>query len=259
MNHVAEGSLQAFLDGELSDDERSGVERHLLTCRECEATLAELHEASAVLEAALIAYDRPAPVEDAARAVRRRRAQERMAASRRALLRAAGLVLGFAAVGSAAIPGSPVRDWVNAAWQHGTALFDRPAVAEAEAPTANSAQSGISVQPSGGWVRIVVEAPAADLTARVRLVDNGRVSIRAFDGAAAAHFRTGPGRIDIVRPGAGELHIDVPSSVVGAVLEVDGRAIVTKEGTVLRAAGMSVEGDASTEVVVPLTAPVAGS
>src|ERR1043165_10307808 len=41
MSHVDEGSLHAYLDGELSSSERAAVDAHLGQCGECRAALAE--------------------------------------------------------------------------------------------------------------------------------------------------------------------------------------------------------------------------
>ncbi len=64
MSHVDEGTLHAFLDGELPSSERATVEAHLAQCATCRATLAEeralLERASAVLGSAR-PVERPAP------------------------------------------------------------------------------------------------------------------------------------------------------------------------------------------------------
>src|ERR1051326_8534387 len=56
MSHVDEGTLHAYLDGELSSSERAAVDAHLGQCGECRAALAEeralLERASALLGSA---------------------------------------------------------------------------------------------------------------------------------------------------------------------------------------------------------------
>lgn len=254
MNHVSEGTLQALLDEELSGEDRSRVERHLVDCATCEALAAELRDASASLESALALLDRPAPLEAAEDAFRRRRAREKMAAGRRSLLRAAILVLGFAAVGSAAIPNSPIRSWAAAAWEEWSHRPQPVAQQPAEQSEAEVAESGVSIRPADGRVRIVVEAPAPGVTARIRLVDDDLVSVRARGDASEARFRTSPGRIDIVAPGAGELEVEVPATLAGAVLEADGRVVVSKEGALLQI--LDAQEEAAIEVVVTLTESV---
>jgi hypothetical protein len=64
MSHVDEGTLHAYLDGELPPSERAAVESHLTQCATCRATLAEerglLERASALLGSAR-PVERPAP------------------------------------------------------------------------------------------------------------------------------------------------------------------------------------------------------
>ncbi len=257
MNHVHEGALQALLDDQMGADERTTVERHLVGCRDCVASLSELRAASGALDAALALLDRPAPLDAAERALRGRRAAERVASTRRALLRAAVLVLAFAAVASAALPGSPLRAWAVAAWRQSAAFLAGEAAGPVGTSAPDESEAGISLRPPDGRARVVVEAPAPGVRARVRLVEGDRVSVRAFGGAASARFRTGPNRIDVVEPGPGELTVDVPATMRSAELVVDGRTVVSKDGAYLRVADGFAPGAAgrATEVVVDLTRP----
>lgn len=262
MNHIDEGTLLALLDGELSEEEGSRVEAHVEACEACATSLAELREASDRLEAALALLDRPAPAEVSAWTVRQRAAARRMAFPRRALLRAAAMVLGFAAVGSAAIPNSPVRTWVAAAWRHGASALSggeepAPAVVTAAGDvtpeTASAPEAGLVVQPEHRRVVVSIESPAPDLVARVRVVSDARVAIRARGEAASARFRTGPGRLDVLSPGSGELVIEVPASQIDVTLEVDGRVLVSKRGPELIVPGARVEARPGEEIVVDVT------
>lgn len=256
MNHIDEGTLLALLDGELSEEEKSRVEAHVEACEACAVSLAELREASDRLEAALALLDRPAPAEVSAWTVRQRAAARRMAFPRRALLRAAAMVLGFAAVGSAAIPNSPVRTWVAAAWRHGVSALsggEDPAPAVATAAGDVTPEAGLVVQPERRRVVVSIESPAPDLVARVRVVSDARVAVRARGEAASARFRTAPGRLDVVSPGSGELVIEVPASQIDVTLEVNGRVLVSKRGPELTVAGARVEVRPGEEIVVDLT------
>jgi len=64
MSHVDEGTLHAYLDGELPSAERAALEAHLADCATCRASLAEeralLERASALLGSAR-PVERPAP------------------------------------------------------------------------------------------------------------------------------------------------------------------------------------------------------
>lgn len=74
MSHVDEGTLHAYLDGELPPSERAAVESHLAQCPTCRATLAEervlLERANALLGSAR-PVERPAPPFEQLRQARR--------------------------------------------------------------------------------------------------------------------------------------------------------------------------------------------
>ena len=91
MSHVDEGTLHAYLDGELPPAERAGLEAHLEQCTACNALLTEeralLERASALLGSAR-PTERPAPPFHEVR-----RAQRRPWYARRTFAWAASLVL----------------------------------------------------------------------------------------------------------------------------------------------------------------------
>ncbi len=152
------------------------------------------------------------------------------------LLKAAVLVLVIGGLGSAAVPGSPVRDWLSGLWSGATdvlGLWDEP-----QAPPAVTDMSSVAVAPSAGRVRISLEDPAPEAEVRVLLVDGGQAAV----WSASARFRTGPGWIEVLGAGPGELRVDLPRWVDSARVEVNGRLVVLKEGSALRlvSAGDSV-------------------
>src|SRR5688572_5542047 len=91
MSHVDEGTLHAYLDGELPPSERASLETHLAQCATCHALLADeralLERASALLGSARPA-ERPVPPFQQVR-----RAQQRPWYARRSFAWAASLVL----------------------------------------------------------------------------------------------------------------------------------------------------------------------
>ena len=82
MSHVDEGTLHAYLDGELPSDERAALEGHLGQCAICRATLAEeralLERASALLGSARPVERAAPPFEQLRRKPRRSPWQVRM-------------------------------------------------------------------------------------------------------------------------------------------------------------------------------------
>ncbi len=251
MNHPSEGVLQAFLDGELAADERARVAAHLEACVDCRAALEELR-AAATLFATAVRHGDVAVAEgrlSATRAAIQRRAETRRARPalqilppsgaraatvRRAFLRAAVLVLLVAGAASAAVPGSPIRRFFVGLWHETTRLLGlAPAAPSAPAPVrvapapapAPTPPSGVSVLPAEGQVHIVVLDAARGLKVHVRVLDTDRASVEADGPAASAHFRTGPGRIEVSGGGAGDLRIGIPRSAAHATVEVDGKPI----------------------------------
>lgn len=259
MTHVSEGTLQAFLDGELPDRERAEVMRHLAGCADCAAELEVLRAAACDLSAALGWLDTPAPTATALASVRQvssiprigprfgfsDRAAGVAASTRRALVRAAMLVLGLAAAASAAIPGSPIRDWLMDTWQRvagddtvavPTAPAMDPAVAPAAPATASAERmAGISILPRDGEIRIVLESPAHSSPIYVRLIDGSTASVFTNGDPGAASFRTAPGRITVANAGPEGVRVDLPRGAAAALLTVDGHAFAVKDADSLRA------------------------
>lgn len=237
MSHVQAGQLQAFLDDELPLDERVTVERHVRGCAACRAEVAELEAAAALFSDAardLGRLERPSvPARPAtSRAVRGWGAQ-----ARRSLPRAAVLVLGFAAAASATLPGSPAREWLEGLLRREPAE-EASAVAAAPAPPVEEAapEAGVSVAPLNGGVRVVLRDASPELVVRARLTNGARAGVYATGDAAAARFRSSPGRLEVSGAGAGELRVELPRDATDATVVVNGREYLRKEGDQLRLA-----------------------
>ncbi len=237
MKHLDEGTLQALADGELAGGERRAAEAHLAGCGACAAELAALRADHATLGAALARADVAPPTAAAQMSLRRRRAAAQWAAEgRRALLRAAMLVVALGGVAFAAVPGSPLRGWIAGGKPPAPARPEVPALKPrtAPAPGAPAPAAGVSILPDGGAVRVVLNGAARGLVVRTRLTSSELVEVSATGAAAGARFRTAPGRIEVLGAGAGEIRIALPRGADAAVVEVDGRVYVAKEGAELR-------------------------
>ena len=243
MTHVDEGTLQAYLDGELGAAERSGLMRHVASCGSCSGALEELRAAALELSLALGHLEPAAPAGTAYAAVRQAAAHRPVSImpaagtaryARRALARAAILVLGLAAAASAAIPGSPLREWLLSTLRDMRAEeTTAPAVRTPAVPAAER-MAGLAVAPVNGVVRISVTGAAKECQIRVRLVEAEVASVYAIGAAADARFESGAGRVEVIGAGPGEVRIDLPASAQNAVVEVDGRAVASSAGGELR-------------------------
>ena len=227
--HLTPGTLQALLDGELSDEQRSAAAEHLSACDRCRAARASLERDSALFSGAAALLEEtpslsPVGAGAAGRVTRWTRA---------ALLRAAILIIGFAGVAAAVVPGSPLGSWVR---EVGRQLVGEPAALPPEPSVDVDMGDGaaISLLPNDGALRVTITGFSAQTTVRVRIVEGaqGYVSVRGT--AEDPRFVTAPGRIEVTGQGDGEIWIDLPKSAVEASVEVDGRSIILKEGDQLR-------------------------
>jgi hypothetical protein len=235
MNHATEGQLQASLDGEARSEDLAGVREHLRLCGQCAAELAALRSLNEEAANALALLDVPAPaVQPALARVRQARAagSGRFASSRRALARAAMLVLAAAGVASAAIPGSPVRRWLATAVERMAGVLapaERPA-AEAPVPVpVTGSQAGASAAPAQGRVRVLLMDPGEGALVRVLLTDGPRAVVRA-DESSGARFSSGAGRVEARGVERGEVVVELPRGALTATVEIDGVVVVSREG-----------------------------
>jgi anti-sigma factor RsiW len=237
MDHRTDETLLAYLDGELAEGERAACEAHLSGCGTCAASLANLRSASRQLAEALETLD----VSGVPAAPPRARVDRRRRWAPRTFAKAAVLVIAAAGAATAAVPGSPLRAWIGEAVERVAGLFGgEPAAIQEEARARAVDLPGVAVAPTGGAggvVRIELTRPHPDAIVRVRLVEGERAAV----WSERARYRTGPGRIEVVEAGAGELRIEIPRSAREARVEVDGRLAVLKEGPELRLVAAGVD------------------
>ncbi|HEU0302703.1 MAG TPA: hypothetical protein VFR37_24795 [Longimicrobium sp.] len=253
MTHLGEGTLQEMLDGELPPGARAGEEAHLASCPACAGQLAELRGLTERASALLGLVEAAPPVLAAQAAfARQRRSGGALYQARRALPRAAVLVLAVAGAAAAAVvPGSPVREWVDALATPERATQVAPVqpapAAPAPAPV-EAAPKAVSILASEGRVRVVVSASSPELRVRVRLVPGAKAEVTATGAATTARFRTGPGRIELMGAGPGEVVVTLPADADAAFVEVNGRVFAAKEGDRLRSLAPRVAGSAAEPV-----------
>lgn len=237
MEHPAEGTLLEWLDGGLPPSRRTAVQDHVAGCGSCALELERLRGLAAVFDGAMGLLDPPAPAATAYAAVQRRRRSAWGAHGRRALARAALLVLGVAGIASATLPGSPVRRWIEERFGAGAADPARtlpPSADSARRAPAAEPLAGVEILPQDGRVRVVLNDIGPALRVRVRLADGEYVDVRGTGAAADAQFRTAPGRVSVTGAAGGEIHVALPRQVRHATVVAGGRTFLVKEGDQIR-------------------------
>ncbi|HEY6091131.1 MAG TPA: zf-HC2 domain-containing protein [Gemmatimonadales bacterium] len=188
MSHVDEGTLHAYLDGELSSSERAAVDAHLGQCGECRAALAEER---ALLERATALLGSARPRERAAPPFEQLRREPRVSRSPRRL----GVPLAWAASIALAVglgyylhapAGRPATVALQSPTEPAQAERDE-AAAPANQPTAPAAPSHREVRERQVPHQLARQSPAADaLTAdSVARKDSGAVGVVALEPRVA--------------------------------------------------------------------------
>lgn len=234
MTHIDEGTLQAYLDDEVGA--RAEIETHLRTCEVCATELAGLRRAASLFSSVVRAVDAQAPARAALNPVASRlaAARGRRRFYQTPLARAALFVVGFAAIASAAIPGSPVRAWISGALRAAGVLSQEQRAAPTPVETAPPAAApaveaaALSIAPVDGRVTIILTNVGRAVQVRVRMTDDARALVQATGAAAKARFNTGAGRIELIDVASGTVMIDLPNGVRSARVESDGRVIFEK-------------------------------
>lgn len=246
MSHVDEGTLQAWIDGELTEVGAAEIHEHAARCATCSAELRALREADSRFHAALAELPASSVVADFAtlREIRRR---GRGTGLRRlvpaSLARAAMLLLALAGVVAAAVPGSPLRRWLADVIEPEVAepqAVDTPAVAPAvPAPVAPEPvqETGRFVAPDNGRIVVRLIAPAPGLEIHLRLVDELEAGVTWNAADEDARSRQTAGTLEVTGLDRGPVTIRIPRSVAEAIVEVDGRVWWQKQGADIRIPG----------------------
>jgi len=248
--HPTAGMLRSLLDGELSPSEEERVRAHLQECAECRRALEESQREAELVEHATSAIDPPVDVKGARARLQRRLGEEedretggpesegRREADRRgtkvpglgSLARAALLILALAGGVSAALPGSPVRGWLERVWEAIVAPDEAPEPREEE-PTeepdeGEPEEAGIRISPAEGRLRIELIGAESGAQIRLRLIDGPGGGVFAREGT---RFETGPGSVVARNPGD-RVRVEVPRDADDVEVTVDGRTLFRKVG-----------------------------
>lgn len=237
MTQLDEGRLRAWLDGELTPGEGAEIEAWLEENPDVREKLARLRRREEVVGRALEAMDPTPPTErvrrrlglssriEAASGTGHRSPQAATAGwwARRSRVAQAALFLALLAGGaSAALPGSPVRDWME---QLVTKAGPTTPTAVADEAAADDERVGARIAPADGAVELELVGLPPGTEIEVMLVESGRASVTAPRGA---RFSTAAGRLTATVPG-GPVRVEIPTSV-RAILRVNERMFLEKTG-----------------------------
>jgi hypothetical protein len=217
--HMDQGRLQAWLDGELPPPDATSVSNHLEGCAVCRDAVRELEALEAAASGAISLLDPPSPdLEAALWDVRRRRARTRAAGHRQRLGAAAVVVLLLGAGAAVAMPGSPLRGWIEGLFEAEVASAPSPAI-----ETASPSALGVTVDLMDGSIVVVFHDAPEGMVLELEPVGEGRAGVYA---PAASRFRTAPGRVEVTVSGPGDLlRVRIPDSARHAEIRVHDRVV----------------------------------
>jgi hypothetical protein len=227
-DHLDEERIQRLLDRELTSTEEAAARGHAERCHACAGRISEARGETAEVRSLLSRLDSPVPALNTGLArVLREGVRERIPAWTRWV---AGFALAFAVAGIAyALPGSPVRGWMNAVVQsmRGPRGGEVP---NPETPTPDrSLLGGIAVAPGSNLV-IQFTSPQAEGRARILLTDGPQVVVRAPSGSATYESGNDLLVIDNRGPSA-TFEIEIPRSAPRVEVRLEDSRLFLKEGT----------------------------
>ncbi|MDP2958152.1 MAG: hypothetical protein Q8N53_17120 [Longimicrobiales bacterium] len=251
MSHLDEGQLLTLRDETAAPED--GTLRHLESCPGCRDALDASRAQALAVAGALGALDAaPWDLEGAREKVRLRVSNHAAAAAwavslpaRRprlaawSLSRAAGLVL-LAAAGASALPGSPVRSWMERwvappaeeAVTPASAPITEPAAAAVEAE-----EAGVRLPVSGSGLSLVLRGAAPETEIRVTWIAASEAALFAPVGS---RFTSAAGRVEaLLVPGT--VRVELPRGAVPVSLEVNGRILLRNTPAGLEVSGPVVE------------------
>lgn len=253
--HANTGALQALMDNELDQPQRSAVEAHLFGCEQCAADLRELRAASAAFATAVADLEVDLPfgaIAERFEAVREEagvpaepqpvvvihRERRVVTWTRSALLKAAGIGVLIAGAASAAIPGTPVRELVEDLLGLNDEVAPVPTQIVPPAPV-EQVEPAVVVQdqeppffvgmdePSDN-LQLTLSSMGADALLVIRYVDSGNMTIRLRDrsGVITESFANG---FALSNLGNRDVYVDLPRSASNVRITVGGAVMLSKE------------------------------
>lgn len=242
MSHLGEGTLLAIRDGCPVD---ADALLHVEQCASCRAALGDVRARARTVADALESLVQDVPVDvEAAKVEVRRRLDGRREASRRrvpglvgALGRAAVLLLLAAGV-AYALPGSPLRAW----------LEDRVTPTVTTTPSADDrppTTEGVELDVPLGGLRVVLTSVEQDQRLEVTWSDGERVRLVAAPGS---RYAIASGRVE-AEVAAGPVRVVLPKSSGSVTIEAERRMVLRSVDGEIEILGEVVFRDADRIVV----------
>jgi hypothetical protein len=230
--HLDENQIQRVLHDELSPQTGVAVRDHLADCVGCRERVNKAKDEEQIVYAMLAHLDRPTP------RIGVRTIAARSRAGRSISLRvAATLLLAAGLAGVAyAIPGSPLRQWIETIGRSPAEPSRRTSIERSseQASQRVTGPAGIAVAPGAGLV-IRFVSPQRGGYVDVSLVDGSEVLVRAPSGAATFTSDAAELVIDnAASPAAFEIRI--PRDAARIEIQVGQHVIFFKDRTTVRAA-----------------------
>ena len=244
MFHPALHRLRAFASDELEATARTNAARHLAGCQRCRDQISWIESVQSSLQSAPVF----AAPETSWTRIRSRidrgdvvllpagDAELQTASVRSRAVTAALLILVLASGAGALLV---KRDaWIDWFIPESNDPIQAPGVVSPTLPPVTPAPlpitTQLSIAPAQGRLSVSIAAPNALLRVRVRIGDQADLDVEAAGDAGQGRFRTGPGRLIIEQPGAGDLLLTLPRAAEHVVVMIDGRTVLVKERSEVR-------------------------
>jgi len=248
--------LRRFVAGELVGAGRARTARHLEHCDACRRTSRWTDD---VVHTAALATAPPAPADAWSAIERRVRRDEALilpvagpthaAAPSLRGARLAVLALLLASGLAAAVPGSPLRAWIERAVRAVVTATDvRPPAGE---PAATTPEVTYVLPAAAGTAVVALERPADGVELRVRVGAVDELEVHMRGAAVDAQVRTAAGRLTISGAMGGQVQVVLPAGLAAARIEVDGAVYLTKQGAAVTV--LAAEADSlGPEIILPI-------
>lgn len=231
MGHPDEGQIRAFMDGETEGLEPK-LESHIRECPRCAALVREQEDTLAVLSESLSLLDTPPPLRRARAGIPLpSRPRRPWIFSRRDLPKAASIAILLTAGAAAALPNSPIHQWVARAWEavpgesHPETLPPPPSP-ESGATRRDGEMAGASLVVKEGGLTIRIDGMQEGAEILVLLVGGDQAGLFAETGT---RFRTESGLMEARDP-PGSVTVEIPRTGQMVELLVEGVLFLRQRG-----------------------------